>query len=661
MLLKSIKLQNFRQYKGVQKINFSCDKNQNVTVILGDNTSGKTTLVQAFNWGLYGKAGFNTKDFMLNMDIAKGLSLNEQAPVEIEICLMHDNIDYIITRTQEYTCTSKGVSPAKQMNKVSYKQADGQMESIRKVAVDSTISKILPEELSSYFFFDGERIGNISNKKDVTQSVKVLLGLAVLDNVKRHLNPDNKSSVIGKLKASMNIEGDQRAAEAFKRMNSEMERKEVIIFNLATVKSEITHYETRKTQLDDILKENQTTAEFQKKKEELERNIKNESKYYDDSSKRLVSDFNSSAIGFFAQPLMKGALELFKSMDIVDKGVPNMNASSINFIINRGCCICGTEIVNGNHAYHNLIKEMQYLPPQSIGTMIRIFTKEISAYSSTANICFNNVKNNYTDLHRYKNRIQEWEDEFEEISIKIRGKENVAKYEQELVDIKVRLKRNYEKRDSLNKDSGGCANEIERYKKLYASLSAASGKNKKIWEYVNYSQKIYDWINTSYNEKEQGIKEKLENKVNEIFCKMYHGKRKVIIDDQYRVSLLTAYADEDIKMDESRGLETVKNFAFIAGLVDLAREKIVSSTSENNIDISSEPYPLVMDAPFSNADEKHVSNISKILPDIAEQVIMVVMAKDWAYAEPVMGNKVGKMYMLQKESETVTKVKELND
>ena len=661
MLLKSIKLQNFRQYKGIQQVNFSCDNYKNVTIVLGDNTSGKTTLVQAFNWGLYGNAGFNTKDFILNMDIARELCLNEKAAVEVEICLMHDSVDYIITRTQEYTWNSKGVFPAKSKNMASYKQADGQMESIRPGAVDSTISKILPEELSSYFFFDGERIGNISNKQDVTESVKVLLGLAVLDNVKRHLNNGGKNSVISKLKSSMNIEGDQKAAEAFQRMNSEMERKEVIAGGMATVKSEIIHYEARKQQLNDILRENQPTAEFQKKKEILETNIVNETKYYEESSKRLVSNFNNSAIAFFTQPLMKGAMELLKSMDIVDKGVPNMNALSIDFIINRGCCICGNEVVHGNEAYKHLIKEKQYLPPQSIGTMIRIFTKELSVYKSSANICFDNVKNNYTDIHRYKGRIQEWEDEVEDISKKIQGKDNVAKYEQELRDVKGRLRENCEKRENLNMDIGACCNEIDRYQKLYESLSTASGKNKQIWGYINYAQNIYDWIKTNYDSKEQDIKEKLQDKVNEIFCKMYHGKRKVMIDDKYKVSLLTAYEDEDIVMDESRGLETVKNFAFIAGLVDLAREKIVSSTSDNNIDISSEPYPLVMDAPFSNADEKHVSNISKILPDIAEQVIMVVMAKDWAYAEPVMGDKVGKMYKLQKESETSTKIKELNN
>ena len=49
MLIKQITLSNFRQYKEKQVVEFSCDKEKNVTVILGDNTSGKTTLIQAFN------------------------------------------------------------------------------------------------------------------------------------------------------------------------------------------------------------------------------------------------------------------------------------------------------------------------------------------------------------------------------------------------------------------------------------------------------------------------------------------------------------------------------------------------------------------------------------------------------------------------------------
>ena len=42
------------RYKGQNVIEFSCDEKRNVTVVLGDNTVGKTTIAQAFRWVLYG-------------------------------------------------------------------------------------------------------------------------------------------------------------------------------------------------------------------------------------------------------------------------------------------------------------------------------------------------------------------------------------------------------------------------------------------------------------------------------------------------------------------------------------------------------------------------------------------------------------------------------
>ena len=58
MLIQSLKMKNFRQFKGITEIKFSCNPQQNVTIILGNNTFGKTTLLQAFNWCFYGKAAF---------------------------------------------------------------------------------------------------------------------------------------------------------------------------------------------------------------------------------------------------------------------------------------------------------------------------------------------------------------------------------------------------------------------------------------------------------------------------------------------------------------------------------------------------------------------------------------------------------------------------
>lgn len=67
---------------------------------------------------------------------------------------------------------------------------------------------------------------------------------------------------------------------------------------------------------------------------------------------------------------------------------------------------------------------------------------------------------------------------------------------------------------------------------------------------------------------------------------------------------------------------------------------------------------LSTDLRFSNADETHIKNISAVLPEVANQVIMFVMEKDWQYAESVMSSRVGKYCKLKKFSESHTEIEE---
>ena len=101
MLIKTLRMENFRQFRGTTKVDFSCDPNKNVTIILGDNTFGKTTLLQAFNWCFYGKVNFDQRpDFLLNYELSEEMRNGEQQIVEVEITVLHDGTEYIITRTQ---------------------------------------------------------------------------------------------------------------------------------------------------------------------------------------------------------------------------------------------------------------------------------------------------------------------------------------------------------------------------------------------------------------------------------------------------------------------------------------------------------------------------------------------------------------------------------
>ena len=657
MLIKSLKMQNFRQFKGTTAVDFSCDPNQNVTIILGDNTFGKTTLLQAFNWCFYETVMFdNNPDFLLNLEMANGMMNGDSETVSVEICVIHNSIEYVVSRSQQYLCANNKVTGAKKCQaKVSYKQPDGQTESVRALEVQNVIENILPKDLSTYFFFDTERVRSISTRKDVSDAVKGLLGLSIMDNAIKHIGTKgNKKTVLGKLYGAMDTDGDKRARDALDMIQSSEAKREAIKEQLETCVSQIKQYEARKGQLDDILRDNQTTAVLQKKKEDLERRLSAENSSLESTTALFFKEFSKGSLQLFAQPLLGRANDFLAATKIDDKGIRDLTAPTILELIKRGKCICGAEICDGNDAYRHLMEELNFVPPESIGNTVRHYREKLLSFSKNADHIYDSLTSRYQEIYRSKARIQEREDELADISVQIKGKEHMKRYEIELVDVKKRLRELNDKKERLIRDDAILKSDIERYKKVYDSLIAVSGKNKETMLLIQYAEEILDWLSSTYKEKEAFIRDELETKVNHIFEQMYHGHRRVSIDQRYQVTLLTTIEDKEVAAGESEGSNRVKSFAFIAGLVALAKEKLIATAGEEGFNLSSEPYPLVMDAPFSNADEIHTANISKVLPEIAEQVIMFVMQKDWRYAEPVMASRVGKQYSLKKHSETYT-------
>lgn len=661
MLLKSLYMKNFRQFKGETNVEFACDKEKNVTIFLGDNTFGKTTLLQAFNWCFYNFVVFDKDsrpEFLLNHELAATMQFGSKEIVEVQITLIHNNTQYTISRSQDYIWTEREVRGERSKVAMCYKplNSDGQTE-IRDQYIENAIDEILPRNLSNYFFFDTERVRDVSNRQDVSESVKGLLGLTALDNTMKHIgSKTSKTTVLGKLYGSMDNEGNKKATEALERINSTQARKTVIAEQLETLKTQIFDYEAEKDRLDSIIKDNQGTATMQNRVLSLERMIKTEADALEQAYSKFISEFNNGTLTFFAKPLMERANAFLKEAKVDDKGIKDMTDQSIYEILKRKVCICGTPLEKDSEAFGEVMKQLKFLPPESIGTSIRNFKEKIESYEYANRNYFNNLKSRYEDIFRMKTRIQEWTDELNDTTAKIRGKDDMKKFADKLAQVKQRLKEFNDKRDRLIREDESCNNDIERFQKAYDSLVAVSSKNKAIMINIRYAEEILEWVSITYKEKEFDIRERLEEKVNLIFKKIYHGQRRVKINEKYQVSLLTMVADQEMVTGESEGLNRVKNFAFIAGLVDLAKEKISTVAGDAQLDLSSEPYPLVMDAPFSNADATHTTNISKVLPEVAEQVIMFVMEKDWRYAEPVMSYRVGSKWLLKKKTDTLTKL-----
>jgi DNA sulfur modification protein DndD len=642
MLLKYIKLTNFRQFRGIQQVDFSTDAEKNVTVILGKNTSGKTTLMQAFNWCLYSEVSFKTK-VLLNKDVEELMCAGDEETVEVEILLSHKDIDYKIKKIQIYKCHSKGeVRTVDTQSSMSYLTIDGQTKIIEPYHIKDSINKILPHDLSGYFFFDGERINSISTKQDVAQSVKGLMGLDVLESTIEHLKKSRKA-----LENNLDLVGNRNAQEAKQKIDSTAARIADIDESLKQFRQEIDYYESQKENAAQELRDNDAAAKLQQEKERLDSVIIGLQQSYTKAVNDLVKKFNKNAFAFFGKPLIERAATMLKNSDDVVASIKGINADAVKQILKMSVCICGTYIEKGSKEEKELLKQIDFMPPKSIGTLVAEFDEASSNHLSYSEDYYTDIENKYMDLRRYKKELSKKEEEREIISQSLINQKDTKALEENYQHISKTLRQKQNEEKELIAKKGGLEKDGKDCQRIFDSTVHANEKNKNINVCIAYIDEMLLWITDTYQAQESDIREKLELKINSMFSQMYHGKRSIRIDRNFKVSY------DDVKTDESGGLETVKNFAFIAGLVELAKEKLISS-KDGEYDLGAEPYPLVMDAPFSTADEKHVCNISRLLPTIAQQVIMVVMEKDWTFAQAELNKRVGKEYRLDKQNETYT-------
>lgn len=418
----------------------------------------------------------------------------------------------------------------------------------------------------------------------------------------------------------------------------------------------------QKEKIAEILRDNKNTAELQRQKQSLEGTLEIEKKELEDANKSFLKFFSSNAVSYFALPLEEQAKELLVNANVDDRGIRDMTEASIRDIIKRGRCICGAHIVEpengnlGNDAYRHIIDELNYVLPSHLGTAIMSFKDLMESDSRNMAQYYQTIEQMYKNIQKHRDTIAKVEDDIARIEASIFGKENMSSYEADMNRIKADIKRMNDKKERCNREIGACESAIDSAQKVYDGLVSASDRNKRLIIYLAYAEKICQWIDETYAEKELEMRSRLQEKVNNIFSRMYHGQRRVQIDNQYHVTLFAQMNGKEVITGESEGLKRVKNFAFIAGLVDLAKEKASLGKNSEAITWDNEAYPLVMDAPFSNADETHIKNISGVLPEVANQVIMFVMEKDWQYAQSVMNVRVGKYCTLKKFSESYTEI-----
>lgn len=198
---------------------------------------------------------------------------------------------------------------------------------------------------------------------------------------------------------------------------------------------------------------------------------------------------------------------------------------------------------------------------------------------------------------------------------------------------------------------GGYESEAERADTERRNLTLLDDKNKKIEIYKAYAERIYQELLEVYATSEAEIRSKLETTINEIFKQIYEGGLYLTIDEKYHISVYANDYDGDVETSTAQSISVI--FAFITGIIKMARDNRNASDDDAKL-LSSEPYPLVMDAPLSAFDKRRIKTVCEALPNTAEQVIIFIKDTDGELAEEYMGDKIGCRHYFDKKNEFET-------
>ena len=173
----------FRIYQS-PKVEFSVDDKKNVTVIKGDNGTGKTTLLSAFSWAFYGVVEDPlVVDKMLNKRRLSEMAVGKLESAGVKVSISDSGHTYLISRYQKFKKT--GENECVKVGDPDFSVIDLANPSMP-ITDKAFFERIIPSDLKGFFFFDGERIdrlAKIDGRAEIRKAILDILGLTTPEKI----------------------------------------------------------------------------------------------------------------------------------------------------------------------------------------------------------------------------------------------------------------------------------------------------------------------------------------------------------------------------------------------------------------------------------------------------------------------------------------------
>lgn len=639
-------MKNYRQYCDA-KIEFSRSPSKKFTVIQGANGAGKTNILNAITWCLFGEEKHIDSKYA-GLPIVNTTVLDEskaglfEVTVEIQF-VQSNNKKMLVTRSCQYKKGKNGsvseVPSPHSLTVMSEAERDWGYPLYGSDA-QYKIDNLIPPSIEEYFFFDGERMDDYFREntgKDIKEAVFKISQLELFEKLIEHLSA-RKTDFLRTAKGL-----NPKAAQTRDMLDIQTQ-------SLEADKKELEELQTKENEADRLEREfgeklKNSSAEHIQSLSELRDTLQ----AHVDSLQGEIADTEEERLKLLhrCMPIIFSYEALAKSKAMIDDrreaGMipPPYRAIFIKNLLKKGKCICGSDITDKDEYSTKRRKKVQgYLEESELSDMSNELVESNAHIQKMINSIADFPEEVVNIGKKLKSVLEEKvgnDERIEKISQEIK-QSNIAdtrlweqersKYQKEKEELRVKIgikKNHMERRGNMIRAYRSELNkELEKEQKHKWLLDIQTFCDKGI----KCAQEVMDTIMNN-------VKKEIEEKTSRQFLSLIWKKETfagVKIDDDYNVSVPHVSGREGLGT-LSAGERQVCALSFMAAL-----------NSVSGFEVS-----IIIDTPLARISTEPSTSIAKNLPNYLQgkQVALLVTEKEYSpEVKEALADAVCKTYII---------------
>ena len=646
MKLTSIKLCNFRQFYGkTPEILLACGKDQNTTVIHGNNGAGKTGLLNAFTWVLYEKfsAAFASETQLVNKRAIAEAKLGDPVECWVEVAWEHDNKRYLCKRMCRVYKNATDFDIGKTHVYMQVAGDDGKWYPPPQLP-EEVIGEILPASLHQYFFFDGERIEHIvrSDKKaEIAEATKMLLGVEVLNRSIKHLGEAKKT-----LETELKTIGDTQTKQLLKEQQKIDQEIEQLANRQIEIDREVEHQQTIKKETSHHLHELSAAKELQERRQQLESQKSLNQESFKKSQAALKRAISSRGYAVFMPDVTSEFRVIIDDLRQRGELTTGISREFLSELLLSNSCICGSAIHEGTHTRAQVQAWIDKARIAAVEEAAIRVSAQIDEIDKQTPIFWEEVDREQANISHLRQAITEVEQQLDRIQEQLRKdpSEEIRNLQKRLDEIEGKIRELTLEQGANQQQIATLKMQVDGLNKQVAKQKTNEEKQELAQRRIAATQDAIDRLIEVKNRQELHFRLQLEKRVQEIFTEISFTPYIPRISDKYELTLVENTSGTEALVAASTGENQVLSLSFIGGIIDRVRE-----WSERKILMipDSSTFPIVMDSPFGSLDESNRRQIAKVIPRLANQLVVLVTKTQWrGEVATEMADRIGKEYVL---------------